>query len=81
MNELQLTLLTLLLACLAGCSTIGKEVSYEPPANSPNPMQIALDNVPSLDGPPITVAVYNFTDYTGQRKSVENGSSLSSAVT
>lgn len=81
MNELQLTLLTLLLACLAGCSTIGKEVSYEPPANSPNPMQVALDSVPSLDGPPITVAVYNFTDYTGQRKSVENGSSLSSAVT
>ena len=65
MNELQLTLLTLILACLAGCSTIGKEVSYEPPANSVNPMQQALDSVPRLDGPPITVAVYNFTDYTG----------------
>ena len=81
MNELQLTILTLLIACLAGCSTIGKEVSYEPPAASLNPMQVALDSVPSLAGEPITVAVYDFTDYTGQRKSVENGSSLSSAVT
>ena len=81
MNELQITLLTLLLACLAGCSSIGKEVAYEPPQSQENPMQKALDSVPSLDGPAITVAVYSFTDYTGQRKAVEQGSSLSSAVT
>jgi curli production assembly/transport component CsgG len=36
--------------------------------------------VPELGGPKITVAVYKFSDYTGQRKAVENGSSLSSAV-
>lgn len=78
MNKLLLT--TLLLVFLSGCSTLNGKIDYEAPRSQDNPLQSALDSVPSLGGPKITVAVYNFKDYTGQRKAVENGSSLSSAV-
>jgi curli production assembly/transport component CsgG len=37
--------------------------------------------VPSLDGPPITIAVYGFRDLTGQKKSADNIALFSSAVT
>ena len=31
-----------------------------------------FDKVPELDGPPIPIAVYSFTDKTGQRKPSQN---------
>ena len=40
-----------------------------------------LSEVPNLNGPPITIAVYNFGDKTGQRKPNDNVAVLSSAVT
>lgn len=40
-----------------------------------------FDDIPELDGQPIPVAVYSFTDKTGQRKSVSMVSSFSTAVT
>ena len=40
-----------------------------------------FDGIPELDGPPIPIAVYSFTDKTGQRKSVSMVSSFSTAVT
>jgi len=45
-----------------------------------NPLQHKLDKVPELGGPKITVAVYNFSDMTGQRKPSSKMSQLSSAV-
>ena len=47
----------------------------------PNPMATKLNQVPKLDGKKITVAVYSFTDKTGQRKPADNIANLSSAVT
>jgi curli production assembly/transport component CsgG len=40
-----------------------------------------FDGIQELDGPPIPVAVYSFTDKTGQRKPSSTTSSFSSAVT
>jgi curli production assembly/transport component CsgG len=44
-------------------------------------LQEKFENIPELDGPVITVGIYNFADKTGQRKPNTNFSSLSSAVT
>lgn len=76
----KLILIATVLIFLTGCSSLNTKVEYAPPKAQDNPLQSALDRVPSLGGPKITVAVYKFSDYTGQRKAVENGSSLSSAV-
>ena len=46
---------------------------------SPIPEMLAA--VPPIDGKKITIAVYGFTDKTGQRKPSETTSNLSSAVT
>jgi len=46
-----------------------------------NPIQSQLDSTPPLDGDKITIAVYGFQDKTGQRKSNDKFSVLSSAVT
>jgi curli production assembly/transport component CsgG len=40
-----------------------------------------MNSVPELDGPRITIAVYNFLDKTGQRKPADKIANLSSAVT
>ena len=40
-----------------------------------------FDSIPELDGPPIPIAVYAFTDKTGQRKPSSTTASFSSAVT
>ena len=40
-----------------------------------------FQNLPDLDGEPIPIAVYSFTDRTGQRKSMQTVSSFSTAVT
>ena len=46
-----------------------------------SPVQERLEDVPNLDGPKITIAVYQFSDKTGQRKPSDMVASLSSAVT
>ena len=52
----------------------------QPPIEQVNPLKDKLDSVPELSGEPITVAVYNFSDMTGQRKPSSKMSQLSSAV-
>ena len=52
----------------------------QPPVEQVNPLKDKLDEVPELGGEPITVAVYNFSDMTGQRKPSSKMSQLSSAV-
>lgn len=40
-----------------------------------------MENIPELDGEPIPIAIYSFTDRTGQRKPSSTTSSFSTAVT
>ena len=76
MKRLLVILTTILL--LSGCVTVPK---IEDPKLSLSPLQEKFDNIKSLDGPKITIAVYEFTDKTGQRKPSDKFSQLSSAVT
>ena len=52
----------------------------QPPIEQVNPLKDKLNAVPELGGDPITVAVYSFSDMTGQRKPSSKMSQLSSAV-
>jgi curli production assembly/transport component CsgG len=63
---------------LSGCASVPK---YEDPKLSISPLQKKFDDIKHLDGPPITIAVYSFSDKTGQRKPSDKFSQLSSAVT
>jgi curli production assembly/transport component CsgG len=66
---------------LAGCGTIGNKLRTIPEPQITRP---AVKNEPVLLAPasgPITVAVYNFRDMTGQRKASTMIAQLSSAVT
>ena len=71
-------LLFLAAICLSGCATVPQ---IEDPKLSLSPLQEKFDNIKKLDGPEITIAVYQFTDKTGQRKPSDKFSQLSSAVT
>jgi len=66
---------------LSGCAGTMNKADWTPPEVARSPIQNTLDTVPPLDGPKITIAVYAFTDKTGQRKPNENFSQLSSAIT
>ena len=69
---------------LAGCATTQNDrMGKEPkPVNMPVMMQKEFDAVKGpIGGQPITVALYNFKDLTGQRKPQQNIASLSTAVT
>ena len=66
---------------LFGCSQHAGINGYTDPELAPAPLQQKFKDIPPLDGPRITIAVYSFTDKTGQRKPNDNFSSLSSAVT
>ena len=76
-------LLTLILTAvlLTGCVTAPKDLVKEEPVLSLPPLQKKFNEMPQLDGKKITIAVYSFTDKTGQRKPSEKFSQLSSAVT
>jgi len=67
---------------LAGCQTMTPpdDLAYDARVMT-SALQEKFENIPELDGPVITVGIYNFADKTGQRKPNTNFSSLSSAVT
>jgi curli production assembly/transport component CsgG len=67
---------------LTGCQTMAppEGLAYESRVMT-SALQEKFENIPELDGPVITVGIYNFIDKTGQRKPNTNFSSLSSAVT
>jgi curli production assembly/transport component CsgG len=75
----------LILALLGGCATVPSLQKLRDSETSPtvqaSPIQQRLEDVPSLDGEKITIAVYAFSDKTGQRKPSDNVANLSSAVT
>jgi curli production assembly/transport component CsgG len=66
---------------LSGCAATMTKEDWSQPEIARSPIQNILDTVPKLDGPKITIAVYSFTDKTGQRKPNEKFSQLSSAIT
>ena len=68
-------LLAILLVCtLSGCATLdGPEFN--------DMSQATIPTIPVLDGEPMMVAVYKFSDLTGQRKPGEKFANISTAVT
>lgn len=74
-------LLTFLGGCAMGPSLQTLKDSEISPTVQESPIQQRLEDVPLLDGEKITIAVYSFTDKTGQRKPSDSVSNLSSAVT
>lgn len=76
-----LVLLSILL--IAGCATVPNKVKeYDAlgPFQHQTPTHEILVSLPELDQEVITIAVYSFTDKTGQRKPSTNFSQLSTAV-
>src|SRR5210317_1917282 len=72
-----------LMIFLVGCAATPQSIT-EPsePVIAETPMKDKLKNHPSIkNNQPITVAVYNFTDKTGQRKPADNIANISTAVT
>ena len=80
-----IVLMTALL--LTGCGGTTAEKSLEVYAQPPEPriqeapLARELESLPEIDGKKITIAVYGFSDKTGQRKPADNIANLSSAVT
>ena len=70
---------------LSGCAIVPSLEKLEGLKTTPikQESQIAdrLASVPEIDGPKITIAVYQFLDKTGQRKPADHIANLSSAVT
>lgn len=69
----------LLTLVLSGCGAHTAGI-HEQPTLAPAPVPVIAE-IPDLDGQKIPIAVYAFTDKTGQRKPNERFSQLSSAVT
>jgi curli production assembly/transport component CsgG len=77
---MRILLLILLVAVLPGCAYIHMELAQEEPVKV-TPKQNLMDQLPVLDGPPMTVAVYGFRDLTGQNKPNDRLALFSKAVT
>ena len=75
----------LTLAFLTGCAGMQRLEKLIDSKDSPglqvSPIKDRMMNVRPIDGPKITIAVYQFADKTGQRKPADNIANLSSAVT
>lgn len=74
-------LLSLLIATtLSGCATIHMDTGKEDPV-ALLPRENLTTKIPELDGPAIAIAVYGFTDKTGQMKPNDKLAVFSKAVT
>jgi curli production assembly/transport component CsgG len=83
MKAIKLSLITLAVVAMAGCSTVrplgNTKINEE--ATVSETINKSFANVPSPAGPAVTVAVYGFKDLTGQRKPSSTLSLFSTAVT
>ena len=70
----------LLVVFLTGCASIDLEYLKEEPIKV-QPRKNLIESIPPLDGPPISIAVYGFTDKTGQMKPSDKLALFSKAVT
>ena len=68
------------LVVLSGCANVHMDLSKEDPI-ALTPRQNLVVNLPELDGPPLTIAVYGFQDKTGQMKPNDRLAVFSKAVT
>ena len=76
----RLLLSFLIVSTLSGCATIHMEAAQEEPV-ALKPKENLTAKIPQLDGPPIAIAVYGFTDKTGQMKPNDRLAVFSKAVT
>lgn len=83
MKAIKLSLITLAIVALAGCSTVRPwgDTSIKEEAKVTDTINKSFTDVPSPAGPAVTVAVYGFKDLTGQRKPSTTLSLFSTAVT
>lgn len=83
MKAIKLSLITLAIVALAGCSTVRPmgETRTKEEATVSGAINKSFDVVPAPAGPAVTVAVYGFKDLTGQRKPSSTLSLFSTAVT
>ena len=70
----------LLVTALTGCASIQMDLSREEPI-ALKARESLFNSLPELDGPPLTIAVYGFTDKTGQMKPNDRLAVFSKAVT
>ena len=75
-----LRVIILSLFLLSGCAQTHMNLAKEEPVKI-NTRTKLTDQLPLLDGPPITIAVYGFADKTGQKKTADNLALFSTAVT
>jgi curli production assembly/transport component CsgG len=83
MKAIKLSLITLAVVALAGCSTVRPfgSTQIKEEAKVSETINKSFANVPAPAGPAITVALYGFKDLTGQRKPSSTLSLFSTAVT
>jgi curli production assembly/transport component CsgG len=83
MKAIKLSLITLAVVALAGCSTVRPwgSTQIKEEAKVSETINKSFSVVPSQAGPAVTVAVYGFKDLTGQRKPSSTLSLFSTAVT
>ena len=83
MKAFKLSILSLAMLALAGCSTVRPlgDVGIKEEAKVSDIINKSFADVPNPAGPPIVVAIYGFTDKTGQRKPSNTLSLFSTAVT
>ncbi len=84
-HRLLLLGMVLFLSACAGVGTMQDSIATYNNAGEariqPAPLAKRFANTPQLDGKKMTIAVYDFSDKTGQRKPADNIANLSSAVT
>jgi curli production assembly/transport component CsgG len=76
----RLLLSLLLVTTLSGCASIHMNLAQEEPV-ALKPRESLFKAIPELDGPPLTIAVYGFSDKTGQMKPNDRLAVFSKAVT
>lgn len=83
MKAFKLSILSLAMLALAGCSTIRPfgDVEVKEEAKVTEAINKSFADVPAPAGPPVVVAIYGFADKTGQRKPSNTLSLFSTAVT
>jgi len=74
-------IIILTLLAISGCAVTQKVGVEFKPEVAENKLQKEFDNLPPPDGKKVAVAVYGFTDKTGQRRPTPGIASLSTAVT
>lgn len=71
----------MIISILSGCASARYQMQGDQEPVKIEPKKTLAEKLPEIDGPPITIAVYGFTDKTGQKKPNERLALFSTAVT